>query len=143
MSDMARMIPTGPGRTPDGSGAPAPGAFPAVPPQARRDDEAVIEQLGRARQDPYAWLKDDNWREVMRDTSRLRADIRSHLEAENAYTSAALEAPTAALQDQLFEEMRGRIKENDSSVPAIDGPWAYYRRFREGGEYPLFARRAA
>ena len=39
--------------------------------------------------------------------------------------------------------MKGRIKENDSSVPAIDGPWAYYRRFREGGEYPLFARRPA
>ena len=112
-------------------------------PRARRDGNAVIEQLGRARHDPYAWLKDDNWREVMRDTSRLRSDIRAYLEAENAYTQAMLEAPTAALQDQLFEEMRGRIKENDSSVPAIDGPWAYYRRFREGGEYPLFARRPA
>ena len=140
---MARMNLTRSGRTWDGSGAPAPGALMATPPHARRDDEAVIEQLGRARHDPYAWLKDDNWREVMRDTSRLRADIRAHLVAENAYTSAALETPTAALQDQLFEEMRGRIKENDSSVPAIDGPWAYYRRFREGGEYPLFARRAA
>ena len=127
-----------------GSGSPS-GAGPTspAPPRARRDTQAVIEQLGRARSDPYAWLKDDNWREVMRDTSRLRADIRTHLEAENAYTQAVLEAPTAALQDQLFEEMRGRIKENDSSVPAIDGPWAYYRRFREGGEYPLFARRAA
>jgi len=140
---MARMNLTRSGRTSDGSGAPAPGALMATPPHARRDDEAVIEQLGRARHDPYAWLKDDNWREVMRDTSRLRADIRAHLVAENAYTSAALETPTAALQDQLFEEMRGRIKENDSSVPAIDGLWAYYRRFREGGEYPLFARRAA
>ena len=125
-----------------GSGGPSgPGPTSPQPPRARRDAEAVIEQLGRARSDPYAWLKDDNWREVMRDTSRLRADIRAHLEAENAYTHASLEAPTAALQDQLFEEMRGRIKENDSSVPAIDGPWAYYRRFREGGEYPLFARR--
>ena len=127
-----------------GSGGPSgPGPTSPQPPRARRDAEAVIEQLGRARSDPYAWLKDDNWREVMRDTSRLRADIRTHLEAENAYTQAVLEAPTAALQDQLFEEMRARIKENDSSVPAIDGPWAYYRRFREGGEYPLFSRRLA
>jgi oligopeptidase B len=132
------------GRSSDGSGGPSgSGTTLPRPPRARRDIQAVIEQLGRARIDPYAWLKDDNWREVMRDTSRLRADIRTHLEAENAYTDAALEAPTAALQDELFEEMRARIKENDSSVPAIDGPWAYYRRFREGGEYPVFARRPA
>ena len=139
---MARKTLSKPARTGGSSGGPTgPGAGQPVPPRARRDSNALIEQLGRARRDPYAWLKDDNWREVMRDTSRLRADIRTHLEAENAYTHASLEAPTAALQDQLFEEMRGRIKENDSSVPAIDGPWAYYRRFREGGEYPLFARR--
>ncbi len=140
---MARKTLSKPARTGGSSGGPiGPGsAAGPTPPRARRDGHAVIEQLGRARRDPYAWLKDDNWREVMRDTSRLRADIRAHLEAENAYTHASLEAPTAALQDQLFEEMRGRIKENDSSVPAIDGPWAYYRRFREGGEYPLFARR--
>jgi len=140
---MARKTLSKPARTGGSSGGPSgPGsATGPTPPRARRDGHAVIEQLGRARRDPYAWLKDDNWREVMRDTSRLRADIRAHLEAENAYTHASLEAPTSALQDQLFEEMRGRIKENDSSVPAIDGPWAYYRRFREGGEYPLFARR--
>ena len=139
---MARKTLSKPARTGDSTGGPTGGPTGRpTPPRARRDGHAVIEQLGRARRDPYAWLKDDNWREVMRDTSRLRADIRAHLEAENAYTHASLEAPTAALQEQLFEEMRGRIKENDSSVPAIDGPWAYYRRFREGGEYPLFARR--
>ena len=141
---MARKSTNKPART--GKGAGGSPRFPLAaadlsPPRARRDAHAVIEQLGRARVDPYAWLKDDNWREVMRDPSRLRPDIRTHLEAENAYTQVTLEAPTANLQDQLFEEMRGRIKETDSSVPAIDGPWAYYRRFREGGEYPMFARR--
>ncbi len=119
---------------------PGPGSM--TPPVARRDEQA-IEQLGRARIDPYAWLKDDNWREVMRDPTRVRADIRAHLEAENAYTQGKLEAVTATLQDRLFEEMKGRIKEDDSSVPAIDGEWAYYRRYREGGEYPLYARRPA
>jgi len=113
------------------------------PPAARRDEQAIIERHGRARIDPYAWLKDDNWREVMRDPSLIRPDIRAHLEAENAYTREKLEAVTASLQETLFEEMKGRIKENDSTVPAIDGPWAYYRRFREGGEYPIFARRPA
>jgi oligopeptidase B len=102
-----------------------------------------MELHGRLRHDDYAWLRDPNWREVMRDPSVLRADIREYLEAENAWTRTALEAPTQALQDALFEEMKGRIKEDDSSVPAIDGPWAYYRRFRDGGEYPLLARRPA
>ena len=116
---------------------------PSVAPRARRDEQATIEQLGRARIDPYAWLKDDNWKEVMRDPKQLRPDIRAYLEAENAHTNALLETPTTALQDKLFEEMKGRVKEDDSSVPAIDGPWAYYRRYREGGEYPIFARRPA
>lgn len=114
-----------------------------APPKARRDEQAVIEQLGRSRLDPYAWLKDDSWKEVMRDPSLLRADIRAYLEAENAYTRRHLEQPTARLQEILFEEMRGRIPEDDASAPALDGPWAYYRRHREGGEYPIFVRRPA
>ncbi|MEZ5939543.1 MAG: S9 family peptidase [Hyphomonadaceae bacterium] len=116
-------------------------ASPTSPPVARRDEHALIEQHGRTRHDPYAWMKDDNWREVMRDPQRLRSDIRAYLEAENAWTQARLEEPLAPLQEALFQEMRGRIKENDASVPMIDGPWAYYRRFRDGGEYPLYCRR--
>ena len=100
-----------------------------------------IEQVGRTRVDDYGWLRDDNWQEVMRDTSVLQADIRAHLDAENTYTEAVM-APTAALQEILYQEIRGRIREDDSSVPDIDGPYAYYTRFREGGQYPVYARRA-
>ncbi|MEM1152076.1 MAG: S9 family peptidase, partial [Pseudomonadota bacterium] len=64
-------------------------------------------------------------------------------EAENAFTKTYLEDPTEALREELFEEMRGRIKEDDSSLPNIDGPYAYLVRYREGGEYPIFARKAA
>ena len=78
----------------------------------------------------------------MQDPALLPVDIRAYLEAENAYTKAEM-AETETLQEQLFAELKGRIKEDDSSVPAIDGTWAYYRRFREGGEYPIFARRPA
>ena len=92
-----------------------------APPTARRDPK-TIEQLGRTRVDDYAWMKDDNWREVLRDPKALRADIREHLEAENAYTKAML-AQTEALQAQLFAEMKGRINEDDSSVPSPDGAW--------------------
>jgi oligopeptidase B len=99
-----------------------------------------IEQLGRVRVDDYAWMKDDNWQQVMRDPAVLRPDIREHLEAENAYTKAML-AGTEPLQTAMFEEMKGRIKEDDSSVPAADGPFQYYSRYALGAQHPVFARR--
>ncbi len=89
--------------------------------------------------DDYAWLKDDNWQEVLRDPSILDPDIRNYLEAENDYTESLL-GHTAALQKKLVKEMRGRIKEDDSSVPSPDGPYAYLRKFREGGQHELFGR---
>ncbi len=98
------------------------------------------EQLGRVRIDDYAWMKDDNWQQVLRDPKSLRADVRDHLVAENAYTKAML-AGTEALQAQLFAEMKGRIKEDDSSVPAPDGPWDYYVRYDLGAQHPIHARR--
>jgi len=90
--------------------------------------------------DNYAWLRDDNWQEIMRDPSRLDGDIRAHLEAENAHTEAVL-SDTKALQETLFAEMKGRIKEDDSSVPALDGAFAYYSSYVTGGQYPLLCRR--
>jgi oligopeptidase B len=90
--------------------------------------------------DDYAWLKDPNWQEVLRDPSGLDPDIRNHLEAENVYTESLL-GHTAGLQKTLVAEMRGRIKEDDSSVPAPDGAYAYLRKFRDGGEHEMFGRR--
>ena len=90
-------------------------------------------------QDDYAWLKDKNWQEVLHDPKLLDADIRAYLEAENAYAER-LRGHTARLQKTLVAEMRGRIKEDDSSVPSPDGPYAYFRRYREGGQHELFAR---
>jgi len=110
-----------------------------TPPLARKIP-ARIEQLGRVRTDDYAWLKDENWQQVLRDPKALRADVREHLDAENAYTKAML-ASTEALQAQLFAEMKGRIKDDDASVPAPDGPWEYYSRYNIGAEHPLHARR--
>lgn len=67
----------------------------------------------------------------MRDPSVLDGDIRAYLEAENAHADAWF-APLGERKAQLVAEMRGRIKEDDSSVPAPDGPFAYYSRHREG-----------
>ena len=89
--------------------------------------------------DDYAWLRADNWQEVMRDPAALDPTIRAYLEAENAYCDAQL-SETRQLQDGLFIEMKGRLKENDSSVPAPDGLFAYFSRFVAGGQYPLLCR---
>jgi len=89
--------------------------------------------------DDYAWLKDADWQEVLRDPAVLNADIRTYLEAENDYTESLL-GHTAGLQKTLVAEMRGRIKEDDSSVPSPDGSYAYLRKFREGGQHELFGR---
>src|SRR3954467_10686468 len=73
--------------------------------------------------DDYAWLKDANWQEVLRNPALLDPDIRAYREAENRYTEAFLD-PLQALKQKLVAEMRGRIKEDDSSVPQPDGPFA-------------------
>lgn len=109
-----------------------------VPPLAQKRP-VTIRHHGVAVTDDYAWLRADNWQQVMRDPAQLPAEIRAQLEAENAWVDAQM-ADTAALQDRLFAEMRGRIKEDDSSVPAPDGPFAYATRFTEGAEQPLLVR---
>src|SRR5580704_15681108 len=98
-----------------------------APPRARKEPKTTV-QLGRTRVDDYAWMKDDNWQAVLRDPGLIRADVKAHLEAENAYTAAML-AATEPLQTAMFAEMKGRIKEDDSSVPAPDGAWDYYARY--------------
>ena len=96
---------------------------------------------GVSKSDDYKWLKAENWPEVMHDPSLLPADIRAYLEAENAYEDAMM-ADTKALQEKLFAEIKGRIKEDDSSVPAPDGPWLYFSSHVTGGQYPRFLRKA-
>ena len=96
---------------------------------------------GHEKRDDYHWLKAENWQEVMHDPAVLPTDIRTVLEDENAYHEAVM-ADTKALQDRLFAEMKGRIKEDDSSVPAPDGPYAYYSSYVTGGQHPRFARKA-
>ncbi len=84
------------------------------------------------RNDPYYWLRDD---------TRKNADMLGYLKAENAYADSVL-APTKPLQDKLFKEIIGRIKQDDSSVPVRDRGYYYYTRFEAGQDYPILARKA-
>jgi oligopeptidase B len=84
---------------------------------------------GDVRVDEYFWLR-----------NREDPEVLAYLEAENRYTQAVMRE-TEPLQDVLFAEMRGRIKETDLSVPErIDG-WLYYHRTEAGAQYPIYCRR--
>jgi len=113
-------------------------ASPLAEPQAeQRPLERTLHGLRLI--DEYAWLKAENWREVMRDPFQLDPAIRAYLQTENDYCERAL-ADTKSLQETLFAEMKSRIKEDDSTAPDPDGPYAYYVRYRKGGQHPLLCR---
>jgi oligopeptidase B len=114
-------------------------AFPTITPPVADRRPVTDTHHGITRSDDYAWLRADNWQEVFRDPAVLDPAIRAHLDAENAY-QAAMMADTAQLRTALFAEMKGRIKEDDSSVPMKDGPFAYGSSFRKGGEQPRYFR---
>lgn len=100
----------------------------------------AVSHHGQQKEDPYHWLRAENWQEVMSNPDTLDQDIRAYLEAENSWTDAAM-AETEAMRQTLFEELKGRIRQDDSSVPEADGDWEYYTSYIEGGEHPLYCRR--
>jgi oligopeptidase B len=114
-------------------------AFPTVIPPRPEKRPVFDTHHGFTRTDDYGWLRADNWQAMFRDPSLLDSQIRTHLEAENAY-QATLMADTAQLRKQLFGEMKGRIKEDDSTVPMKDGSYAYGSSFKLGGEQPRYFR---
>jgi oligopeptidase B len=94
------------------------------------------ERHGERIEDPWHWLRDPGYPKVE------DPDVLAYLEAENAYFEAAM-APHRALIDTLFQEMKGRIKEDDRSVPVKDGDWLYWWAFEAGAQYRKWYRRRA
>ncbi|MET0365990.1 MAG: prolyl oligopeptidase family serine peptidase, partial [Sphingobium sp.] len=103
------------------------------PPRAEQRAHAITHH-GRTINDPWAWLRDPGYPEV------TDKDVLSYLEAENSWFQAAMD-PRQPLIDTLFEEMKGRIKEDDASVPQKDGAFVYWRAFEMGAEYRKWFRR--
>jgi len=106
-----------------------------APPRAEQRPHS-FERHGIRVEDPWHWLKDDSYPTVDDE------DVLSYLRAENAYFEAAM-APHQPLIDTLFQEMRGRIPEDDSSVPVRDGDWLYWWAFQPGAQYRSWYRRPA
>src|SRR5262245_24197395 len=84
------------------------------------------------RVDQYYWLRDDD---------RAAPEILEYLTAENAYKDAML-APGKPLEERLYQEIIGRLKQDDATVPARYRGYWYYTRYETGQEYPIYARKA-
>jgi oligopeptidase B len=102
-------------------------AGPVAPVAEKKPHE--LEMHGDERIDDYYWLRE-----------RENPEVLAYLEAENAYTEAVM-ASSEGLRHELFEELKNRIQPDDSTVPALDNGYYYYRRFEEGQEYPVYCRR--
>ena len=99
-----------------------------TPPNAAVKEKKLAKH-GDIRIDPYYWLNDAENPEVIQ-----------YLEDENTYTKAILK-PTEKFQKELFEEMKGRIKEDDSSVPYFLNEYWYISKFEKGKDYPIYTRK--
>lgn len=98
------------------------------PPVAEKKD-TILEIHGDKRVDPYFWLND-----------RENPKVIDYLKQENEYYQK-MTAHTQALQKDLFEEMKSRIKEDDQSVPYLYNGYYYITRFEKGKDYPIFSRK--
>ncbi len=101
----------------------------AVTPPVAATHVTTFEEHGATRTDEFYWLKE-----------RENPDVIAYLEAENAYLEQVM-GHTNDLQETLFEEIRGRIKQDDSTVPYRLGGYYYYTRFEDGKEYPIYCRK--
>ena len=104
---------------------------PLSPPVAAIRPHEVHSPHG-VRVDDYYWLRDD---------TRTSPDVLAYLLAENAYREA-MTASLQPLEAELYREIVGRIRQDDSSVPYRDNGWWYLHRYGTGDEYPVYARRA-
>lgn len=102
---------------------------PKTPPPVAEKNPKTFTLHGDTRIDEFYWLNE-----------RENPKVREFLEAENRYADSAL-SPVAGLKKRLFEEMKARIQEDDSSVPYFKNGFWYYSRFEKGKEYPIFCRK--
>jgi oligopeptidase B len=102
-----------------------------LPPIAAKKPHQVVSANG-AREDEYYWLRDDK---------RENAEMLAYVKAENAYADARL-AHTKALESKVYNEIIGRLRQDDATVPYLMNGYWYLKRFETGKEYPIYSRRA-
>lgn len=109
------------------------------PPLAMKKD-SVLEMHGDKRVDPYFWMRLTDDQKTAEKPDEQTQKVVDYLNAENDYTKTIL-SHTEELQEKLFDEIVGRIKQDDASVPYFKKGYWYYTRYEEGKEYPIYCRK--
>ena len=102
--------------------------------------DSVITFHNHSRTDSYFWMRLSDEQKNAKNPDEQTQQVLSYLNAENDYTSKMM-AHTKPLQDELYNEMVGRIKQNDQSAPMFDNGYWYYTRYEEGKEYAIYCRK--
>ena len=100
-----------------------------------------LQEFGNTRIENYYWLRLSDEQKNAATPDAHTKDVLDYLNAENVYREAET-AHTENVQNELFEEMKGRIKQNESSAPYLDNGYLYWVNYEEGKEYPLYYRKA-
>lgn len=110
-----------------------------TPPIAEKKDSAIVTH-GHTRIDPYFWMRLTDEQKNAANPDAQTQKVLDYLNAENAYTNFKLKH-TEALQEKLYNEMVGRIKEDDASAPYFENGYWYYIKYEKGKEYPIHCRK--
>ena len=112
--------------------------FSAPPVAEKKEHITKIHELEL--KDDYFWMRLSDEQKEAKEPDEQTASVVDYLNAENDYKSEVLKS-TEAFQESLFEEIKGRIKQDDQSVPLLDNGFWYYTRYEEGQEYPIHCRK--
>lgn len=111
---------------------------PDAPVAAKAD--TVLKEHGQTRIDPYFWMRLTDEQKRAQEPDDHTKEVLAYLNAENDYTQQVM-SHTEDLQQKLYDEIVGRIKQTDESVPYQSNGYWYYTRYEEGGEYPIYCRK--
>ncbi len=111
---------------------------PDAPVAAKAD--TILKEHGQSRVDPYFWMRLTDEQKRAENPDDHTKEVLAYLNAENDYTKTVM-SHTENLQEKLYEEIVGRIKQTDESVPYLSNGYWYYTRYEEGGEYPIYCRK--
>lgn len=102
--------------------------------------DTILKEHGQTRIDPYFWMRLSDDQKRAENADNHTQQVLDYLNAENDYTKTVL-SQTEELQQKLYDEIIGRIKQTDESVPYLSNGYWYYTRYEEGGEYPIYCRK--
>lgn len=111
---------------------------PDAPVAAKAD--TILKEHGQSRVDPYFWMRLTDEQKRAETPDEHTKQVLAYLHAENDYTQKVM-SHTEDLQQKLYDEIVGRIKQTDESVPYLSNGYWYYTRYEEGGEYPIYCRK--